>query len=303
MEVKVAAQDVVAQQAPLLQKLDGVAQTGNGHGILGTDVDIAIFRADSVARDHHAFNELEGVAFHNGAVHERAGVALVAVADHIPHGFLLTGNLLPLLAGGEAAAATAPETGGVHFVDYIVPGHFEHGLLQSGKAAGSQVFVQRLGVKLAAVLQNDPGLLGDEGDFVGLNISFVALLVEQPLDDLVANNALFQNFLAVVGLNLDVLDDLAALLDADQGAQLTEALAAGLLDAYSLVVVVAAAWGEHQLHTGSLLNQFRENFVNLIGAGGDTAGAGADQNPAIIELDLLAGGSLGLHQFFSSLNH
>ena len=66
---------------------------------------------------------------------------------------------------------------------------------------------------------------------------------------------------------------------------------------------MAAAGGEHQLHTIGLLDEIGENFMNFVGAGGDTAGAGADQNPAIILLDLLAGSFLGLGQFFNSLNH
>ena len=137
MEREVAAEDVVAQQAPLFQLGNGVLQPGNGHGVLGTDVDVAVVGTDGVAGDHHAFNQLEGVAFHDGAVHEGAGVALVTVADHITHGFLLTGNLLPLLACGEAAAAAAPEAGLVHFVDDLIPGHFKHGLFQGREAAGS----------------------------------------------------------------------------------------------------------------------------------------------------------------------
>ncbi len=43
--------------------------------------------------------------------------------------------------------------------------------------------------------------------------------------------------------------------------------------------------------------------MDLVGAGGNAAGAGADQDPAIIMLDLLTGSRLGLYQFFSSLNH
>ena len=67
--------------------------------------------------------------------------------------------------------------------------------------------------------------------------------------------------------------------------------------------MVTAAGGEHQFDTRGLLDQVGENFVNFVGAGGDTAGAGAHKNPAVIELDFLAGSQLRLRQFFSSLNH
>ena len=50
------------------------------------------------------------IALDHGAVHERARVALVGVADQV---FLLAGRgagELPLLAGGEAAAAAAAQS-------------------------------------------------------------------------------------------------------------------------------------------------------------------------------------------------
>ena len=303
MEIEVGAQDVVAQQTPILQLADGVSQTGNGHGILGTDVDVAVFSLDRIACDHHALDELEGVAFHDGAVHEGTGVALVAVTDDIALHLLLTGDLLPLLAGGEAAAAAAAETGLVDLVDDAVAAQLEHGLLQGLEAAGSQVLVQGLGVEAAAVLQNDAGLLGDEGDLLGLDVSGLALVVQQPLDDLVAQDTLLKDLLAVLGLHLDILDGFSVLLDADQGAQLTEALAAGLLDADYLLVVVTAAGGEHELHAGGVLDDILKDLMDLVGAGGDTAGAGADQNTAAVAIDLRAGSFRSPDQFFSSFNH
>ena len=303
MEGEVGAEDVVTQQSPFLQLGNGVAQPCHGHGVFRADVDVAVFRTDGVSGDHHALDELEGVAFHNGAVHKRAGVALVAVADHIAHGLLLTGDLLPLPSGGEAAAAAAAQAGAVHFVDDLVPGHGEHGLLQRVKAAGGQILVQGFGVELAAVFQNNPGLLRDEGNFIGLNVDLFALLVEQALDDLVAQNALFHDLGAVLGLNLYVLNDLVALLDTHQRAKLAESLTARLLDADDRLAVVAAAGREHQLDAGGLLYQIFKQLMDLMGAGRDTAGAGADQNPAGIALNLQLRLNAGLIQFFTSSDH
>ena len=48
-----------------------------------------------------------GVALHDGAVHERAGVALVAVADHILLALGLAADAVPLSARGKARAAAA----------------------------------------------------------------------------------------------------------------------------------------------------------------------------------------------------
>ena len=303
MEIEVGAQNVVTQQAGLFQLADGAPQTGNGHGIFGTDIDIAVLRLDGVAGDHHAFDELEGIAFHHGAVHKRAGVTFVTVADHIAVGFLLAGHLLPLLAGGEAAAATAAEAGFVDLVNDLVPGHLGHGLFQRLKAACGHVFIQGFRIELAAVFQNDSGLLGNEWDLVGRYISLVALFVKEPFQCLVTQDALFKNLCAVVGLHLDVLGHLIALLDPNQGAQLAEALAAGFLNANQLFVLGFIVGSELQFHIGGFLHQGLENFVNLVGTGGNTAGTGADQDTAVITIQVRKSSLAHLNQLFNVLNH
>ena len=135
------------------------------------------------------------------------------------------------------------------------------------------------------------------------NIEELSQARQQALDHFIVQNALLNDLCAVLGLNLDVLDDLVTLLDTDQGAQFAEALAAGLLNADDLVVIVTAAGGEYQLDAGSLLYDLFENLMNLVGAGGDTAGTGANQDSAIIFLDCFAGRDCCLSQFFRSLNH
>ena len=303
MEIEVGAQDVVTQQSGLFQLADGIAKAGDGHGILGTDVDIAVLRLDGITGNHHAFDQLEGVAFHHGAVHKRAGVTLVAVADHKALRLLLAGNLLPLLTSGEAAAAAATEAGLVDLVDYLVPGHLGHGLPQRLKATRGHVFTQGFRIDLAAVFQNDSGLLGNEGDLVGRYVGLVALLVKEPLQNLVSQNALFKNLGTVVGLNLDVLGHLIALLDPHQGAQLAEALAAGLLDTNQLLVLGFIVGSKLQLDIGGFLHQGPENFMNLIGTGGNTAGAGADQDTAVITIQVRKSSLAHLNQLFNVLNH
>ncbi len=75
--------------------------------ILGADVDEPVRGADGVGGDDHALDHLVRNALQQGAVHERAGVALVGVADHV----LLVARRLaaeaPLHAGREARAAAA----------------------------------------------------------------------------------------------------------------------------------------------------------------------------------------------------
>ena len=73
--------------------------------------------ADGIAADEHALNHTVGVAFKDGTVHERTGVALVGITDDV---LLLAGLVVsgfPLHASGEAGAAAAPETGFFQFLD------------------------------------------------------------------------------------------------------------------------------------------------------------------------------------------
>ena len=51
--------------------------------VFGAQVDVALRGADREAGDGHAFDEHEGIAFHQHAVGEGAGVAFVGVADDV----------------------------------------------------------------------------------------------------------------------------------------------------------------------------------------------------------------------------
>ena len=75
--------DAAAQQAQLLGLLDGGLQPADGQRIFGAHVDEALVRAHRVGRDGHAFQHAVRIAFQHAAVHERAGVALVGVADDV----------------------------------------------------------------------------------------------------------------------------------------------------------------------------------------------------------------------------
>ncbi len=83
VKIKAGVKDVLAQQAVLTGLLDGNLQALDRNGVLGTDVDVALVGADGVAGDGHGLQHAVGVALQHGAVHERAGVALVGVAADI----------------------------------------------------------------------------------------------------------------------------------------------------------------------------------------------------------------------------
>ena len=222
-----------------------------------------------------------GVALHDGAVHERAGVALVSVADDVLLGGLLLPGALPFPAGGEAAAAPAPEAGvGDGLADLLVR-HLEQGLFKAGVAALGDVLLNILRVAGAAVLQNHPVLLLVEGNILLPGVGHAVQMVHQAVDDLTAQDGLFDDLMTVLGPHMDVHD--AHGLDVDQGAHLAEAVAAAHLHVEALLLV-GVVLQSHVHLKAPLLALGLDVVVNLHGAAGDAAGAGADQDRG----DLLA---------------
>jgi len=65
---------------------------------------------------------------HQRAVHERAGVALVGVADEDLLGGVFGGEEAPFVSGGEAAAAASAQAGELHFVDHFGGSHRQRAL-------------------------------------------------------------------------------------------------------------------------------------------------------------------------------
>ena len=109
VEVEAGAEDVLAQQPALAALVDGVLDPLDGQRVLGADVEEALVRADGVAADDHPLDDVERIALEHAAVHERAGVALVGVADDVVGSCRRPRAHRPLLAGRKAAAAAAAE--------------------------------------------------------------------------------------------------------------------------------------------------------------------------------------------------
>ena len=118
VEVEALAEDVLAQQAQGAGLGDGGLQVLHGHRVLGADVDVALGGAHGVGGDAHAFQDGVGVALQDRAVHEGAGIALVAITDEVgswravfrlrAFDHLGPGEL-PFHAGQESGAAAAPQ--------------------------------------------------------------------------------------------------------------------------------------------------------------------------------------------------
>ena len=127
-------------------------------------------------------------------------------------------------------------------------------------------------------------------------------MVQQPLDHIAAQNGLFIDFLAVLRLDLHVLDHLVAFLDTHQRAKLTEALAAGLFHA-DIGPVMVIMGREDQIDFRVIRNQIFQQLVDLIRTGGNTAGTGANQHAAIVAVQFRNGFFPFTGQIFNILDH
>ena len=152
IEIKAGIQDVCSQKAALSGLVDGHGQTFHGQWVFRPDINISLMSLGGDAGDDHALQDPMRIALHHGAVHERARIALISVADYVFLGTGLTQNLLPLSAGGEAAASASTETGLRDLLYDPFRCHVEQGLCHSAVTAHGDVFPDGFGIDVAAVL-------------------------------------------------------------------------------------------------------------------------------------------------------
>ena len=183
MEAKAGIHDIVTQQAQPGGLVNSHLQALHGQGILGTDIDIALGGAGGYAGNHHALDDGVGIALHDGAVHKRAGVALVTVADDILYIGDVFAHTLPLAPGRETAAAPAPETGVGDFPADGLAGHVKQGLFKGAVAVLGDVFLQVLGIAGTAALEDHTVLLFIKGDVLLPGVGYAILMVGQTLDN------------------------------------------------------------------------------------------------------------------------
>ena len=217
-----------------------------------------------------------GIALHDGAVHESARVALVAVADDVLHRFLyVPAHAFPLTSGGEPAAAPAPQTGVRDLPADRRAIHVEQRLFKGGVPALGNVFLQIFRVTGAAAGQHHPVLLLVKGDILLPGIGHAVLVIGQPFDDLAAQQRSLHDLAAILRLHADIHH--TQRLDMHQRSHLAEAVAATHLDVQALlrVAVVGQAHIHLQSPLGTLLPQV---LIHLHGPAGDTARTGTDQH-------------------------
>jgi hypothetical protein len=99
-----AAEEIAGRRQRRLQR-------GDGMRIFGTHVDVAAIGADRATGNRHAFEQAVGVALHQHAIGEGAGIAFVGIADHVflPRRGVMHGA--PLDAGGKGRAAAPAQAG------------------------------------------------------------------------------------------------------------------------------------------------------------------------------------------------
>ncbi len=135
----------------LLHDLDQVA-------ILAAQIDVAGLGADGESGNHDAFDDGVRIVLEDEAVFAGAGLALVAVAEHVLRLGRLLGHERPLHAGREARATAAAQVRRLDLVDDGVGAHAD-GLLQGLVAVELKIAVE-VGRAQAKALGDDLYLIG-----------------------------------------------------------------------------------------------------------------------------------------------
>ena len=160
VEVEALAEDVLAEQAGGVGLVDGLLHGARGGAVLVADVDVSRAGPRGVAGEDDAFEHLMRILFHEDAVVEGAGFALVGVDAQVDGAGMVLGQEGPLEAGREAGAAAAAQAGVLDGLRDLGRRHFEDGLLQGLVAAVGAVGVQRRAGLLQDAAQKDGFKIG-----------------------------------------------------------------------------------------------------------------------------------------------
>jgi len=264
VEVEAAPEDVLAEQPVLARLVQGVLETLDGKRILGAHIHVPLVRADGVGADDHALDEGVRVAFEDGAVHERAGVAFVGVAQHVLDVAALLLGEPPLHASGKAGAAATAQAAGQHLLDDLFGGHLGDDLGEGLVPVAGDVLADVEGVDDPAVPQHDLDLAVEERDVRHLRLGLVGTgsVAHEALDDAALEQVLLDDLGDV--LDVDVLVEDAVRVDQGHRATHAGAETAGLHDVDLAGQV-------------SLLELGAYGLAHLERPGGDAAAARADQ--------------------------
>ena len=125
MQLSSRAADIVADESSGFCVCKSFADVIYSKIVLITDVQVALLGSDGQRAYRKTFNDAVRVSFEYGPVHERARVALVAVAGHILREVVISECRAPFASGREACASTSSEARSIDFVDYLFRSHAE----------------------------------------------------------------------------------------------------------------------------------------------------------------------------------
>ena len=164
------AQQRRAQPAAFFQLRNRRPHAPDRQRIFVADIENALVRADGHRRQGQPLDDAEGKRFQNHAVHERARIAFVAVADHIFDIARLLADGAPFLAGGKSRPAASAQAGLFDGGDELFggkAGRFFRRAFQApperGEAVMGEVFIQVQRIEFAEMFGGDMDLVFQEG--------------------------------------------------------------------------------------------------------------------------------------------
>ena len=158
VEGEIRPEDIVPQKSVFTRRLDGLLQALHRNRIFRADIDVALIGPDRVCGDRHRLDQAVRIALQYRAVHKRARIAFVRVAGDKLFVADRTLGEIPFHPGGESAAPSAAQPGGLDRIDDVVRRHFKQHLAQRLIAVERYVFFDALGIDPAAVAEGDPVL-------------------------------------------------------------------------------------------------------------------------------------------------
>jgi hypothetical protein len=217
VEDEARPQDVGAEEAVGPGLLEGFADAVDGQGVLVPDVEKTPVRADGPGPDDQAFDDGVGIGLEHRAVHERARIALVAVADDVLGAPLRVAGGLPFHAGGEARPAPAAQARGGDLGDNPLRRHLPERLGRRFVSVGGDIIVDPLRIDPSPVAEDDQALVLEERDVlhVGDGLALLRGDVHQPPDGAAFDQVLLDE-LRDVGRRQALVENAVGLDDDDR---------------------------------------------------------------------------------------
>ena len=231
LEGELGVQDGRAEVAAAAGLADRLAESRDRERVLGSAVDVACLRADRVGGDRHPLQHPVRVALEDAPVHERAGVALVGVADDVLAGAGRLGDGVPFQARRVAGAAAAAQAALRDLVAHLGGGHRREHVAERRVAVGCDVVLEALGIDAPGVLRRDPRPAARRTDASGHPVGTGGHCAER-IDDRPQR------------VGPDVAEELAGLRDLDERSGGAQPEATDPLDGDVRHAVVPATWSE-----------------------------------------------------------